>query len=87
MSDAQPQQQQVAPTPFTFRTAVLPATTGNVVLISVDTILGTFNLFADPKTAIDIGKQLLNAGKSAATGLVLPPSVNGNGVLLDKNDD
>ena len=55
-------------------------------MISVDTVIGTFSVFADPKTALAIGKNIASAGKSAATGLMLPPSTNGHGVLLDKDD-
>ena len=80
------QPQQVTATPFTVRTAVLPAAGGNIVMISVDTVIGTFSVFADPKTALAIGKNIASAGKSAATGLMLPPSTNGHGVLLDKDE-
>ena len=78
--------QQVQATPFTVRTAVLPTATTNIVIISVDTVIGTFSVFADPKTALAIGKNIASAGKSAATGLMLPPSTNGHGVLLDKDE-
>lgn len=86
VSDPATQPTTARPTEFTFLTRILPGQTANIVELTLATVVGPISVYADPKTAIDMGKQLLNAGKSAATGLVLPPSTNGHGVLLDKDE-
>lgn len=67
-------------------TRSLPTPAGNIVEITLATVVRPIMLYCSGGEAISFGKQLQQEGRQAATGLVLPPSTNGKGVLLQKDD-
>lgn len=65
----------VQPSPITALTGMANGPTGNFVVNRIETVVGSFMFLMTPEQAIAHGEDLIRRGKSASSGLTLPPGV------------
>jgi hypothetical protein len=80
----QPQQaQQVTPSPVpaTWTVQTVPTPAGQILALVIASPTGQAVYFLSPDDALVVANQIRNTARQAKSGLILPPTVNGNGQL------